>query len=696
MRKKATKKQKALASRKVSRPTNQPAIVAREVKSTAERVRDTGAKYNRVTRRKCADPDLRAELEADPPRWLKHFFPRRFNLPWAPYHLDIIADSLYAIAHGTNQLIIAPRGGGKSRPMMGVVLFSLLTGRSAFPVYAPWKAEAVAAAFRFWLAALGNNKALADLYPEFCDPFRHAKGNPHKTLALSWEDTGENTGAQQSISSGLIIMPDSLGIIGSTSINGNPLGMAYDAPDGSTTRPTILFFDDPQDYETAHSPIIVEKTVRKIDADFGGMGGPDSTLAMIMAATVKDNADVTTHYRRDPEWHVKSTARVTSWPKGFDPTDKKTFGKWAEWNGIRVEGGNEKDGSKADRAFYEAHKRELTQGMTVSWPDRYDAKKGQPDAFYSAMLDFFRMGPVAFASEQQGEPLEEGAGDSPYNLDVVAVATHTADRPAFAVPPWCAVKIASTDLNPSYALTSVVVGFGRDQTAAVVWYGLYEAAPLPILEDLPAGERQRRVFDALTIHGKQLAAMPCKPDVWHIDASGEYFPAVLRFCEQSQSLIGIMAIGSTGVGAKNYRPFGKNVLGQPREYCHMRSDVADGRRRKWFAWQADYWREIAQRAWLGAVGAPGSVALFEGRHKTFAEQVTRERLRGKGLVGGQMFWNWQLTPGGPHDYGDCMAQAFAGAAGQGIGTGRVLANVSGSRRPTPERKCRVAMEENPA
>ena len=648
-----------------------PDVAAAAPRSGAERKHDSISRYNRVPFRKCADMAMRKRLEKNPPRWLKTFFPRRFSLPWAPYHKDIIADSLYAIENGTNQLIVAPRGGGKSRPVMGVVLFSVLTGLSPFPVYAPWKSGNVDAAFRFWLAALGNNKELAEFYPEFCDPFRHAKGIAQKMLSLTWADgphAGENTGARMAVSDGLIIMPESRGIIGSTTINGNPLGMAFDAPDGSTIRPTIVFVDDPQDDKTSDSPLLVEKTVRKVDADFGGMGGPDAKLSMIMCGTTKGKGCVVSHYRKNAEWNVKVTPRVPSWPTGFDPNDPKTHGLWADWNTLRQEGTLSKDGGKAPLAFYRAHRAQMIAGMKVSWRARFDSRKGQPDAFYSAMVDFYTLGPRAFASEQQQEPLEEGTGDEPYRIEPTMICGRVADRDAFVIPEWCASRIASTDMNPSYAFSSAILGFGRDQTAAVSWYGKYTKAPLPIPEALPEAERHRRVFEALALHGKELSALPCKPEVWHIDASGEYFQTVLRFCEQSVALCGLQAIASTGVGSKNYRPYGKNVLGQPREFCHMRSDVIDGRRRKWFAWQADYWREIAQRAWLGSVGAPGSVSLFKGNHREFAEQICREQLKGKAEVGGQMFWNWHTAPG-PHDFGDVMAQAYAAAAWCGIGTG---------------------------
>ena len=104
----------------------------------------------------------------------------------------------------------------------------------------------------------------------------------------------------------------------------------------------------------------------------------------------------------------------------------------------------------------------------------------------------------------------------------------------------------------------------------------------------------------------------------------------------------------------------------------------------WVAWNADYWREIAQRAWLGDVGAPGSVSLFKGEHGEFARQICAEKLLGKAEVGGDVMWNWHTQPGA-HDFGDTMAQGYAAAALYGIGTGGARVR---RRRRRPDRKVR--------
>jgi len=233
-------------------------------------------------------------------------------------------------------------------------------------------------------------------------------------------------------------------------------------------------------------------------------------------------------------------------------------------------------------------------------------------------------------------------------------------------------------VNPSYALSTVVLGFGEDQSAAVLWYGLHKLA---IPGDAPAPELAQGLFDQLAIHGKALAGMPVVPEVWAIDAGGAQFDPVIRFAQESSRLCGIGAHGFTGRGAKNYRPYGKTVSGALREQCHGCLDKKHGRNIRWVAWNSDYWKEVAQRAWLGEIGSPAAVSLFDGLHSEFSMQVCGDKLVGKGDVGGQTFWNWHRAPG-KNDFGDAMAQAYALSAYGGVGTGGV---------PTRRRKVRAVI-----
>ena len=87
------------------------------------------------------------------------------------------------------------------------------------------------------------------------------------------------------------------------------------------------------------------------------------------------------------------------------------------------------------------------------------------------------------------------------------------------------------------------------------------------------------------------------------------------------------------------------------------------------AFNADYWRETAQKAWLGEPGAPGGLSLFDGngtRHGEFAAQIAAEQLEYKiALQDGRVDYHWR-TIGRRHDYGDAVTMCYALAGWFGI------------------------------
>jgi hypothetical protein len=613
---------------------------------------------------KFARPD-----ESDPISWLLAYMPRAYPLPFGDVHREIVSAVTYAIDRGSNVAIAAPRGTGKSTLVNGLLLWALLIGRSLFPVVIPWDDRAKRRALRFWAGELCFNTRLARDYRDLTAPFVACRGVANKLTSLT--SGSEATGARLGITDGIIILPGGRGAIGSATINGNPRGLNYGTIDGRIVRPSFAVIDDPQDRETAKSKSRIRDTIDRIDGDVAGMAGPDQSLSMAMPCTVIERDDVAEHYLKHPDWKSIRVSQITSWPTGWDQKDSETRKLWAEWNDIRQDGEMNMDGGVAAVAFYTAHQQAMTAGMSVSWAERFDRKRGQPDALYAAMHDLHVMGESAFFAERQNEPLRQGV--TLYNLTAEIVMSRKTDRAAGEVPAWSHRVVATTDINPAYGLTWGVLSFGADQTSAVLAYGIHK---MHVTAGATKAEMEKVVYEELTKHGRHLASLPCKPAVWMIDAGGAAFDAVLRFCLHSAKLCGIQATACTGRGARNYRPWGKSVSGRPKEQCHLAIDV---QRRTWVAWNADYWREAAQRAWTGEVGAPGSCSLPKGWHNEFAEQICREQLQGKAEVGGQMVWVWNTQPG-PHDFGDVMSMAYMGAAWAGIGTGGVQRQAQKSTR----------------
>ena len=616
------------------------------------------ARHNAIERRKPADPARRKRLEATPIKWLRYYLAETYTRPFEKPHIEIVRGVLDAHETRGRFVVAAERGIGKSAVLWGLVLYLALTGKQRYPVCVPWADKALKRAFRFWKNALCFNERIAADYPDYCQPFEHAKGIAQRVPCVTWKDTGKPTGAQLTAGEGIIVLPDRLGCIGGATINGNIRGLNHPQEGGRVLRPSIVLLDDVQDRTTAKSPVQVADTVSIIDGDVAGCGDAGKDLPMLMAVNCIERGDVADHYLNHPEWKALRIPCVEKWPDGWDEKESAARAAWDEWAQKWRAG----DG---DVAFYRKHRDTMTAGMVLSAPAAFKGAEKCPDAFYGVIRMYYRMGREAFMAERQQSPLDPIAEAGPYTLTPAIIQSRTnAARKMGERPEWATRIVASTDVNPSWAFSTVVLGFGEDQSAAVLWYGLHR---LSIPGDTPAPELARALFEQLTIHGKALAGLPVAPEVWSIDAGGANFDAVVRFAESSARLCGIPAHGFTGRSAKFYRPYGKHVSGTVREQCHGCLDRKEGRLIRWIVWNADYWREVAQRAWLGEIDSPGAVSLFDGLHSEFAAQVSNERLKGKGDVGGQMFWNWVRAPG-RNDFGDAMAQGYALAAYGGTGT----------------------------
>lgn len=612
-----------------------------------------------INRKKCADKKRRERLEASPEDWLRWYLAGTYSRPFETPHVEIIRGTVAASETGGRFCVAAERGIGKSAILWGMILFLKLTGKRKFPVCVPWADKALKRAFRFWKNALCFNERLLADYPEFCQPFAHAKGVAQRVPNVRWEDTGNLTGAQLTVGEGLIVLPDGLGCLGGSTINGNIRGMNHPQEDGTLLRPDIVLLDDVQDRKVATSPVQVLDTIAIIDGDVAGCGDAGRDLPMLMACNCICKGDVAGHYLGHAEWTALRVPCIQSWPEGWNDKDSTARAAWDEWHAVVEDGGD-------DLVFYQKHRETMTRGMVLSAPAAFAGSDKCPDAFYGVIRMYFRMGRSAFMAERQQYPIDDVQALGPYTLTPEVIQSKAVSgRKVHERQEWMTRIVASTDCNPSRALSSALVGMGEDQTAAVIWYGLH---PTAIGDDVPAAVFNRLLFDQLAAHGKALAALPVRPEVWAIDAGGKQFDAVVRFCEMSAQLCGIQAHAFTGRGSKNYRPSGKTAVGPTREQCHGCLDRKDGRVIRWTAWNADYWKEVAQRAWLGAVGSPGSLSLYEGNHGEFAAQVCGDKLMGKGEIGGQMIWNWHRVPG-RNDFGDAVAQAYAAAAFNGIGTG---------------------------
>ena len=125
---------------------------------------------------------------------------------------------------------------------------------------------------------------------------------------------------------------------------------------------------------------------------------------------------------------------------------------------------------------------------------------------------------------------------------------------------------------------------------------------------------------------------------------------------------------SRGYAAHKYVIRKATLVGSPFEQCH----ITETHLGQFMAHNADYWREIMQRAWLGEVGTPGGATLFKADpryHISFADQICSERLRQKYQTDAGIRWEWTRQPGSQNELGDAMTGCYVAAAAFGLTTG---------------------------
>ncbi len=663
-----------------------------------DRRRDKRRAFGAIVPRECADPVRRKRLEQNPAEWLKHYLGTAYPLAWGQVHLDMIDAAVRAIRTGAGMAVAAPRGTGKSSVLWGVALWSILSGACRFPVVAGWSHQAAKRALRKWLSTLAECTAIQADYPKMTQPFE-ASTHSNRLRGMAWSDTGAECGADARTMDGVLVLPDGRGALGVVSIGGNTRGLFASMPNGSTIRPDVLLVDDPQDRSTAESPAMVRKITERIEADLFNLSGPEARLAIMCAVTVIAEDDVAEHFLKHPDFEAVRVGQVVTWPVNFEDKNSATRKLWKEWNAVRVEGLVLHDDGAAAREFYQLHKTELTEGLTVSWSERFDVKRKDPDALYAAMLDFYRLGEFSFMAERQNRPMKEKATVYSLTAGIVASRVHSG-RNHGDVPKEARILVAGTDLN-HYGLHSASVAYSNDGTGWIPWYYRHDNDGRGIVpKDCPETEAKRRMFEALVIHGRQLAALPLTREgqgvrvgLWIIDAG--YFPDVVkRYVEGPGRLLGLQVMAARGYGFDKYRPTEKNCIGKPREQCHLAESPVAGR---FVAFNADYWREVSQRAWLSTPNAPGSISLFDGaRHSEFAEQVTREKLLEK--IKGQYgyIWRWVTAPGW-HDYGDALTMCYVASAWAGIGTASAMGETSQApihKQYVEKRRCKVKRDDD--
>jgi hypothetical protein len=607
-----------------------------------------------------ADPDRRERCSKSLEQFAMEYLPDQFDRGMSDGQRADLDTMQRVCSEGGRYAFAAPRGDGKTTRVEAAVLWAALYGKRRCVIVVGADLGAANEILESVKQELRINDRLREDFPIPCWAALASDDTPLKAKQWTWG--GQPLGFEWSkgrlrlpllpgVCNGCVIVPRGL--------TGRLRGMRIKIGK-QAVRPDLYIIDDPQTDESANSAAQCDVREKLILGAIMGGGGPGRDVAAMMPCTIIRAGDLAARFldhEAHPDWQGRTRAMVMAWPDAQDSL-------WKHYHKLRRE-----ESADAAHTYYIEHQIEMDAGAVLDWPERYnhDTEVSALEHAENLLCD---RGEEVFAAEYQNAPIE-GAG-SIYRLthETILNCVHVG-RQRGEIPAQSKVVVVATDIN-HYGLHSVAAAYGNDQTAWVPWYYRHDNDGRGIVDpNTPEIEAKRKVFAALVDAGNGISALRFRQDgaevacgLWLID--GGYMPDIVRrYIEGPGRSVGVTVAMVRGFSADRYRPHGKNVVGKPREWCHMTDTAIAGRH---IAFCSDYWREVAQKAWLSAPNAPGSCSLYDGgRHREYAEHICRERLILKTIVNGITIWRWNTQPGW-HDYGDCMTMAYVGAAWCGIGT----------------------------
>lgn len=567
------------------------------------------------------------------------------------------AATLQRAIEGAGQIHVRmARGSGKTTWVKAALAWGLATGRLHYAVVFCAAAElAKSIVADVWSVFEGGGAFAAD-FPEIAYPIARAGGVQQRFAAQHWD--GVRTAMRKAARE--IRLPT---VPGSVSSGGVLLGLGA----GSNTRglvrgnrrPDLVLLDDIQSRADAKNPARVRALSEWIDGDVQGLAGARA-LNAVMTSTPIYQGDLSSLYAdRDarPGWHLIEFPAIEGEPRA--PELWRHYGQL--WSEAR------RDGDMAFRAataFYGAHRAEMDAGLTVIDPGAYDTRVELSGVQHFQNLRL-AMGAEAFAAEYQ---LQVAAAVDAVQISPALVASRVNGTARGTLPPGTVQAVAFCDVNAGAGISWACVAFGPRGLAAVVDYGRFPGGGRRLVPEgatetetqriIAAGlaEVVRRLLDAaLPVAGG--AGVPEKIAAVWIDA-GYQRRVVQNVCTVFRARTGRLVYASVGVAHDRYNPQGRHVMqrGDGVDYRALDGD-------KWFAHDADRWRERAQRAWLadplqsGSLSVPGNNPR---EHEAFAEEVCAEVLAEKitdSRAVTHYFWN--ARPGAGNHWLDAVTGCLA-------------------------------------
>lgn len=667
------------------------AAVAQNIRHT--RLVDASRKLARIIKTVHPSPKSlarRKKLEPHLVLWLRHYFPDVFPIKFGAVQLAGISRLEQCINEGGCFCVVWPRGSGKSSVGKGAAIYAALTGRRRFLICIGATNDLALDYMGFIQSNLAANPQLADDYPECMGFFkaldwkaikaRNQLNEQGKLTGIGWRPRSVTFPSVLNPADGLY--PFSGAVIETRGITATVKGMSRATPDGKIIRPDFVLADDIQDPETAMSDVLCDKMERTVVGDVLPLAGPKTQIACYMPATIVRKGDVSSRFvdrTRHPEFQGELHPLVKAWPKAQDTL-------WKEYRSIRVSAEDDRAGKRDAHKFYLANRAAMDDGAETTWEGR--VRKGESSAIETAENLLIEQGDT-FWSEYQGDPRDASSGQ--YVLTTETIISHAVSVPRFHLPEKTNTFVGMIDINKNKGgLHYCLAGFDQSMTAHVPAYGHYpdrgelwptNASEQVIQQSIFAG--LKAVCDRISASEFLLRGARAQPSIVMIDASFQG-SVVHRFaafaCPSGRPRVyPFLVMPSIGRAAHRYGWRKDTIIGRPFEGAHIQRSQSDIGK-QYCMFNADFWRETSQRAFLSVPGAPGGCTLYAAErpreHNEFAAQVTAEKIHNKYDTPQGLRWEWRHQPGSQWDWGDALTGCWVAAAVSGL-------SASGQPAPSP-------------
>ena len=581
----------------------------------------------------------------------------------SPLFIEALQEMEQALGQSRPYNIELPRGTGKTSAVEMAVVYLLATGKRKFCVIVSQNARAAGSILKdICRPIIEKGTEFAQDFPEVCLPFQICDGAYRRRQlyrGVPTEIQKNSTVVQLArlVKDDHNETPTSGSVVTVRGITSGVRGLKV-----GKLRPDTVILDDLQTSETASNPEQVDKLMSIINKDIMNLSSKGK-LAVLMTSTPLCPEDLCDRIENDNSWKTTKHPAVIQWPD--DMRTKPLDGLWAQYFKMfdsELAEDLDHDGSLA---FYKSNREAMDKGAVLFVPNRFKPEDGHISGLQAMLEKKHLIGEAAFSAEMQMRPKKFR-----FAVDVTpkCVLQKISSVNSLEVPDGYIFVAGAIDLNTSYAATALLIAFKPDTTSHVLWHETFD---MNIDQKLPDIAYNAAVHEKLLSICQQLKSLNVKIDGLAIDAGGRNWDAVCNFCKVASRSISLPMCAFAGRSANVFNPFVRSRLREASNKTVLCGDALEhlkaGAGHKYTFFDADYYKETAQKALLSPLGAAGSCSLYSGdseEHRDFAIQVCNEKLISVQHRAGKDIYTWKSFE--PHDYCDCIAMCYAVAGSQGI------------------------------